>query len=547
MSSKPALILRNFRGGAGPGGTDRFLSRRVAALVGITSAGLALLAAIGCQDTNRTPHTQQVNSAASRDELNELHLLTALNVLHDTEDLQRPEALSTVVVRLNQWGQKKQNDDDWSLDPLVAQLPDELRDVTVVRNLGEVQFPPSDGVDLQQIVWLSAIAARSRGEEGQPVAIASRLFDWVVRNIQIDRDNAAEVPHMPRDCLLLGHGTAQDRAWIFSLLARQQGLDVVVLSLASGDDSAEPRFWLPALLADGELYLYDVRLGSPIPWPDGRPVATLNNVLADDGLLRRLDIAPDRIYPVKAADLERVVVEIEGSPIYLSRRMRLVEADLPGKEQIILTGRPSLLAEKLKSQPHIAAVELWKFPYQRLRAVTRMDRETQQKAMAEYMPFYEPSPILWQARVQHLQGYFDGDKGANALYQQARPSDADMKSARDKASAKDRPRIEADLARLRLAKQSASYWLGLIAFERGNYPAAIDYLQVRTLEASPDSPWTAGARYNLGRALEATGQSVEDAKFYEADRSPQRTGNMLRARGLEAKKSENPQPPPAAE
>ena len=56
------------------------------------------------------------------------------------------------------------------------------------------------------------------------------------------------------------------------------------------------------------------------------------------------------------------------------------------------------------------------------------------------------------------------------------------------------------------AKEDASYWLGLIAFEQKNYPVAIDYFSRRTLDATPDGPWTDGAHYNLGRTYEALGQ-----------------------------------------
>ena len=55
-------------------------------------------------------------------------------------------------------------------------------------------------------------------------------------------------------------------------------------------------------------------------------------------------------------------------------------------------------------------------------------------------------------------------------------------------------------------KQDASYWSGLIAYQRGNYPAAVDYFARRTLEFMPDGPWTDGARYNLARTFEAAGE-----------------------------------------
>ena len=53
-----------------------------------------------------------------------------------------------------------------------------------------------------------------------------------------------------------------------------------------------------------------------------------------------------------------------------------------------------------------------------------------------------------------------------------------------------------------------------------------------TLQAAPDGPWAATAQYNLGRAYEANGQLQKAIEMYEDDDSPQRHGNLLRARRL---------------
>jgi tetratricopeptide (TPR) repeat protein len=55
------------------------------------------------------------------------------------------------------------------------------------------------------------------------------------------------------------------------------------------------------------------------------------------------------------------------------------------------------------------------------------------------------------------------------------------------------------------------------------------------LEAAPDGPWTAAAQYNLGRAYEANGQLQKAIELYEDDDSPQRLGNLLRARRLKSR------------
>ena len=119
------------------------------------------------------------------------------------------------------------------------------------------------------------------------------------------RDAPAEqrLPLLPWHVLVFGRGTALDRAWLFQLMARQQGLDVVLLAysdmsekdLAAGDGK---RWWCAALALEGAatggqpagLYLFDTGWGTPNSGPDGKGVATLSQSAADDKRVRSLDI-----------------------------------------------------------------------------------------------------------------------------------------------------------------------------------------------------------------------------------------------------------------
>jgi tetratricopeptide (TPR) repeat protein len=87
---------------------------------------------------------------------------------------------------------------------------------------------------------------------------------------------------------------------------------------------------------------------------------------------------------------------------------------------------------------------------------------------------------------------------------------------------------------LRLAKQCATYWLGLLAYEQRNYPSARDYLLARTVEAVPRSPWLPGARYNLGRVYEEEKQYAKAIQQYRNNTEAiDAYGNRIRARWLE--------------
>ena len=80
-------------------------------------------------------------------------------------------------------------------------------------------------------------------------------------------------------------------------------------------------------------------------------------------------------------------------------------------------------------------------------------------------------------------------------------------------------------------KHNATYWLGLIHEDTGNYDAAVSWLK-RTLDTKENNAWKAGARYNLARVYEAQGELEQARKLLLLDDSPQRHGNLLRARLL---------------
>ena len=92
------------------------------------------------------------------------------------------------------------------------------------------------------------------------------------------------------------------RAWVFILLGRQQGLDIVMLAVPDPDRSNQPRPWLPALVRGDQLYLFDTSLGLPIPGPGGKGVATLAQAAEDESILNGLDLDESHHYPIKAAE-----------------------------------------------------------------------------------------------------------------------------------------------------------------------------------------------------------------------------------------------------
>jgi hypothetical protein len=465
---------------------------------------------------------------------------------------------SAVVDQLNRWLGSQKLADDWRPDALLETLPEALRDLPAVKSLGDRKFSDADAAALREVVWLRDVSNRISGEASEELERARRLFDWAVRNVQLDppatpeqKEELARAPCLPWHLLTLGHGQAEDRAWLFALLARQQAMDVVLLEFAG----EKPRL-LAGLLIKDQLYLFDPELGLPLPGPEMESVATLSQIAGDDGLLRKLDLDAEHAYPLHSADAAKVAAYIEASPVYLQRRTALVESRLTGDEKLALSLDASALAKRLAACAHVGEIKLWPTPYERLQALSQRRSPGVKQLANEFQVLMTPyehvvkkklelTMALWRGRIQHLLGRFTGDAGANYFYQLARMADAEIDQliAQEGAARQGEPPEIAQQRRLlaesrgnqyRAAKRYASYWLGLVAYERENYPTAIDYFKTRTLEATPDGPWSAGARYNLGRSYESLGEAKQAIAAYLSDESEQRYGSRLRAARLEA-------------
>jgi hypothetical protein len=442
--------------------------------------------------------------------------------------------------RLNQWYNQQRPEVAWQADPLISELSDEIENLRAMQTLDTVRFRMPDAWNIQETVWLRDISANARADKFADVDVARQLFDWTVRNIQLDADGgdpSTTRRHHPFETLLFGRGDALDRAWVFMLLARQQGLDVVLLALPDAEGK-NLRPWATALVSDGQLYLFDCRLGLPIPGPGGKGVATLEQVAAEDGLLRTLDVDAEHPYPVKAADLDGVVALVEASPQSLSRRMALVESKLSGKHKLVLTSPGASLAERVKKLKHVSDARLWPHPFEiALWQSTLNEAELLEAARETYV--FQAVPALMTGRALYFKGEFEGEKGAKVNFLEARPSDEVINAYRlppqeaRQIKREDISRAEAArIVTLRNAKRNASLWLGLVCYEQEKYPAAIDFFQKRVLDATPDGPWTPSARYNLARTYEAQGKPELAIALLEADDSPQSHGNKLRARWL---------------
>lgn len=490
---------------------------------------LVVMTLAGCSPADSAGAAATGGQAQITEEL----FVNGVGLLNELDRYNPNEALPQILGRLNQWLALQKPIEGWKPDPLVATLPQPYRALPALNDLERLRFDREDGLLLMEAVWLRDVARVAVGRELDAVARAGRLFDWTVRNLELESESdraKGAAPLRPWENLLFGRATAAERAWVFILLARQQGLDAMILARSDEVGGAEgmPKAWLAAVLVGQELYLFDPLYGLAVGWPDKKP-ATLDRVAEEAKTFEAWRIG-DQAYRYRASDFGKVEALLEASPFYLAERSNLMELDLAGESRLALSTDPSELAARVKQCKHVAGARLWAMPYARELAKAQPGAKARDESIRRLAPFLEPNHRLWQARVLQLMGRYTGDEGANHAYEQCRPPESELKQA--KAAKKLRADIEHDLV---VAKQDASYWLGQVAYERGRLDIAIDYFQHRVLDDDPQSPWRNAAQYELGRAYEALGQPALARKALEETHGPQRPGNLLRARLLSAK------------
>jgi hypothetical protein len=386
-----------------------------------------------------------------------------------------PEAdiLRQIVDRLNQWI-RTQPPGDWKADPLLDTLSGPLGKLPLVKDAGVAEFSPFDGYAMQEAVYLRDVALWARGKAVDDLGRAKNLFAWTVSNVQLEQDDKQRVPLFPWESLLFGRGTAMERAWVFILLARQEGLDAVVLALADPAENTPiarairpPEPWCAAVLIDDKACLFDPALGMPVPGKDGirrdpqgrleiEP-ATLDELMADRSLLKRLDLGSQATYWVKADDLEYLAALVEASPTELSYRMKLVESHLAGAQKMVLSAPGSAQAQRWKSLSAIKKTGLWLLPYETIERRSRLSSPEIAKHLGEFLRFYAlPGAPLAKGRLLHLKGQFAGQDSAVGFYQTARPSYEELGYLAELPSAEQLDRMKQDLdkAKSELAKAS---------------------------------------------------------------------------------------------
>ncbi len=255
-----------------------------------------------------------------------------------------------------------------------------------------------------------------------------------------------------------------------------------------------------------------------------------------------MDIPDDRVYPRKAADLQKVTAVLEASPGYLAPCMKMLQSQLTGHDRLVLSASPVELAEKLaRSNMSIRSKSgrchtkfcnsavlfrrrsskspVWnvsRSPFQLMLKKPKSSKPPTNRTAATHRLSAPPRPAvatprpIWRLRSRPPHAArpgterSDGERRVSTYYLRAIPTQEQTdeiarlvrKLCRNHPRPQPQPRIPQRLERPAMTPLTG---LVLLRLKRAISPRLLNSLALMTLDAFPDGPWTNGARYNLAR------------------------------------------------
>jgi hypothetical protein len=561
------------------------------ALVGLTSF-------TGCEPANKQS-AEQIEQQVVAQENKVENLREAMRFVDNLAEYNRAEAIKEVGYQLNAWMATDSNQVSTTKIPeLIRSLPEDVRSYPPLSRVDSREFTQADVGYLMQSRLFAAVAKWSSLTPmsdaiwkewlqkpeivgGKPLSevgisdlqLAYKFFDWSIRNVQLSgdakdvevlskdprlplNDNALGYRQLPWQTMMFGRGDFIERGRVFSELARQKNIETVWLAIGKVDSLAPPALWLMGVPIDDEIFLFDSKLGIPIPGPDQTGIATLRQALEDESILRRLSISGRFKYPLDTKGAQSVIALIDADPSMISGRMKRLQESLTSDLRTELYVDVDSLAEKLKKHPKLQAVQCW--PLSIMSRMYADDLEQRLKETNEFTARYLQEHLLYmgetpviQAKYHHLLGHWENsldEQGAMSRYMSCRvpeedlaklPYDTDMQQAFEVQRLPNEPverfnfRLNQVVTIYREAKIDATYLIGLLHFDQNNLGSSTNWLIKRAQVLKGFERWQPSIWYNAARAYEAEGKLQEALEMLRQVPSPQEAGNRLRMRLLQ--------------
>ena len=442
-----------------------------------------------------------------------------------------------------------------------------------IERLKASSYDLRDAVHVRDAMMTHAIATYLAARATDEVAESRMIFDFVVRNITLRGKDEPDLPLSVYSLLMVGRGTAEDRAWVCAALLKQLRIDSVIVR-PSGDAGADADSWLLGVLLNGHVYLYDARLGLALPSTSelqaaGLP-ATLEEISTHPEWLKSLAVRSDQPYAIDAETLNQPTIQPIVESDFWSQRMRHLESVLPAADVCVLSdplvdesGRTGLLTRMLKGGAgwKLEQMKPWSYPHGRNLQLLEIIEAFWQKTVASgeekgesrdrenpalkslspaaaqaliitTQPFNLPIQVLVNSqtekvtllperrmlriRTDQLLGKFED---STRLYLTIRQLELEP--------------TRTDLAMLnKLGAENAIYWTAVCKFEAREYEAAIEQLSTYLKRYDRNGRWNFAARALLAESQAELGHFKEAAAVVERPRieDPYRAANAVRVK-----------------
>jgi hypothetical protein len=279
-----------------------------------------------------------------------------------------------------------------------------------VAEVSRPEFTPLDANYLDETLLYRDVARALDAAGVPPAERATAALAWVVRNF---RNGPAKEPAVPPAyAALRGLGSPLERTYVLLTLLRQLGLDVCLIGDGSPSGSADG-LWAVGVLTDGQIYLYDARLGLPLPGPDGQGVATLAQVRGSPDPFKPLALDPKLPYDVTAERAKQSRVFLSVPMTSLSPRMRFLQGLAPEGTVRLAADLPAL-RERFRAAAGDAEVGYWNPPApdalpRLLYGFLPPNEGGTDRSMARMTKYYR-DPIPWD-RLPPLLAGLQGEPG----------------------------------------------------------------------------------------------------------------------------------------
>ena len=586
---------------------------------------VTFVALTGCERPD-DPMLTVMESTASQTRVNDL--ARTMDYVFSERQYIQTEFSNSVSAGLNRWGgysQKSFEDIEWTPDESVNELLKSYQSIPVVERIDGTSFLSADGKFLQSRAWLNFVAKRVEkdaylgqyelyrlmaddykpsDDEEAPVdavfaalnpdlskphakqlALAVRLFDWVTRNVQLEEvpqyteDEIEELRLVEADSLaasglaapgtkrgiwellLFARGDYIEKAKLFMALCHQ--VDLPAVMLATGEDKTP---WAVGVLIGDEYFLFDTKLGLPVPGKDDISVATLSAVTADPTILSNLDLtikeslADDTKY--WGTDLDNMTGLVYWEPQSVSRRITVLETSLSSDQKLALVQRPSEIIAKLPAVENLK-YEPWENGLQTVQfrqiLAESLPKSISDDVMAQKLRWYFPEEgyiirftNYRTSRSRFLRGKFERPQDfrvsrkrdaiesfAMLMYEDETISglktDTNLQAMigirkKGQTEAEYERQITSRQNQMRLVRRDSGLFMCQSHFDNGSVSTAANWVPKLLAEQDVER-WEGALRYLNGRSIEARHQYDEAIEQYQAE-GPQQHGNLIRARLL---------------